>query len=219
MVPPETTASRWAPSAAADGVGGAIPDDPRPQLGELLGGVAAGQHVEDAVELGPREVGVGVGAAHQRQQVVDRPLVHRRRRHHLLRQHVERLAGHAGRLDRALAHAPGDHGGLEQVAPPLGEEPAAGRLADGVPRAADPLQAGRHRLRRLDLHHQVDRAHVDPQLERGGGDQRRQHARASACPRSPAAARGRSSRGGRGRRPRRPARSAGWRRARPSAGC
>ena len=34
-----------------------------------------------------------------------------------------------------------------------------------------PLEAARHRLRRLDLDHQIDRAHVDPQLERRGRDQ------------------------------------------------
>ena len=42
--------------------------------------------------------------------------------------------------------------------------------------AADPLEAGRDRLRRLDLHDEVDRAHVDAELERRGGDQRGQTA-------------------------------------------
>ena len=43
--------------------------------------------------------------------------------------------------------------------------PSAG-LADAVARAADALQAARDRLRRLDLHHEVDGAHVDAELER-----------------------------------------------------
>ena len=43
--------------------------------------------------------------------------------------------------------------------------------------AADPLQPARDRLRRLDLDHEVDRAHVDPELERRGGDQARDLAR------------------------------------------
>ena len=38
----------------------------------------------------------------------------------------------------------------------------------------DPLKAARHRLWRLDLDHQVNRAHVDAELERGGRDQARQ---------------------------------------------
>ena len=42
---------------------------------------------------------------------------------------------------------------------------------------ADALQAPGDRLRRLDLDHQVDRAHVDPELERAGRDQAGQLAR------------------------------------------
>ena len=36
--------------------------------------------------------------------------------------------------------------------------------------AADALQAAGHRRRRLDLNHQIDRAHVDAQLQAGRGD-------------------------------------------------
>ena len=39
------------PGAPAHGAGRSIPDDPRPQLGELVGRVAAGEHVEDVLEL------------------------------------------------------------------------------------------------------------------------------------------------------------------------
>ncbi len=46
-------------------------------------------------------------------------------------------------------------------------------LAHLVPGAPDPLQAARHRAGRLDQHHQVDRAHVDAQLQRAGGDDAR----------------------------------------------
>ena len=44
------------------------------------------------------------------------------------------------------------------------------RVADVVAGAADPLQPGRDRLRRLDLQHEVDGAHVDPQLQARGRD-------------------------------------------------
>ena len=50
-------------------------------------------------------------------------------------------------------------------------------LGDGtelVPGAPDPLDPASDRLRRLDLDHQIDRAHVDSQLQRGGGDEARQ---------------------------------------------
>src|SRR5205823_11355191 len=42
-----------------------------------------------------------------------------------------------------------------------------------VTRSADALQAARDRLRRLDLDNEVDRAHVDSELERRGGDEAR----------------------------------------------
>ena len=71
------------------------------------------------------------------------------------------VARHDRRLDRALAHPPRDHRALQQVAAELGEDPAAADVADRVAGAADPLQAARHRLGRLDLDHEVDGAHVD----------------------------------------------------------
>ena len=83
----------------------------------------------------------------------------------LLREHVERVARNPRLLDLALAHRLRDDGRLEQVGAELGEDaPLRGR-AQLVPRAADALQAARHRLRALDLDHEVDRAHVDPELE------------------------------------------------------
>ena len=42
----------------------------------------------------------------------------------------------------------------------------------GVRRPADPLQGNRERARRIELHHQLHRADVDPQLQRGGRDDR-----------------------------------------------
>ena len=68
-------------------------------------------------------------------------------------------------------------GALEQVHAELGEDPALARVADLVAGAPDALQAARHRLRRLDLEHEVDGAHVDAELERRRRDQARQLAR------------------------------------------
>ena len=92
----------------------------------------------------------------------------------LLGEHVERVARHDGALDQALAHAPGDDGALEQVGAELGEDAALGDVADAVAGAADALAGRGDRLGRLDLEHEVDRAHVDAQLERGGGHEARQ---------------------------------------------
>ena len=95
----------------------------------------------------------------------------------LLGEHVERVARDDRALDQPLAHAPRDDRALEQVGAELREDAALGDVADAVAGAADPLQPGGDRLGRLDLQHEVDRAHVDAELQRGGGDEARQLAR------------------------------------------
>ncbi len=157
--------------APADDVRRPVPDDARPQLGELVRGVAAGEHVEHVLELHAREVAEGIGAADEVVDLVDGQLVLGADRHDLLREHVERIARDHGLLDRALLHPSRDHGRLQQVGPELREDAALGDGAELVAGAADPLQPAGHRLRALDLDHEVDRAHVDAQLERRGGDE------------------------------------------------
>src|SRR5207253_2405109 len=61
-----------------------------------------------------------------------------------------------------------------QVAPVFREDHSSGHRAHLVTRPADPLQPGRDARRRLDLHDEVNRAHVDAQLEAAGRDHRRQ---------------------------------------------
>ena len=106
-------------------------------------------------------------------QVVDRDLVVGADRDDLLREHVERIPRDDGLLDLAAPHSLRDHGRFEQVEPELGEDPALGDRAQLVTGTADPLQAAGDRLRRLDLDDEVDRAHVDAELERRGGDEAR----------------------------------------------
>ena len=143
----------------------AIPRDARAQLGELVGRVAAGQHVEHAFELGAWQVTVRRGALHERLKVADRPVLTRAHRDDLLREHVEWVLWHADVFDRALVHALHDHGALDEIATVLGKDPPAARGVDRVAGAADALQAARHAARRLDLDHEIDRAHVDAELE------------------------------------------------------
>ena len=88
----------------------------------------------------------------------------------LLGQHVERVAQEARRLDLPVDHPAHDDGGLEQVAAVLGVDRALAGLADRVAGATDALQPTADRARRLDLDDQIDRAHVDAQLEAAGGD-------------------------------------------------
>ncbi len=144
----------------------AVPDDARAQLGELVGRVAAREHVEHVLELRARQVAKRVRTRDEPVQVVDADLLLRRDRDDLLREHVERVARDLRLLDLALAHRTCDDRRLEQIGPELREDPPLRDGAQLVAGAADPLQAARDRLRRLDLHDEVDGAHVDAQLER-----------------------------------------------------
>ncbi len=106
--------------------------------------------------------------AYQGQHVVDRPVVHGHGSDDLLRQHVQRVARDRQLFDHALPHPLGDDGGLDEVAAVLGEEHTAGDRPDLVTRPADPLQATGDRRRRLYLHDEVDRTHVDAQFQAAG---------------------------------------------------
>jgi hypothetical protein len=76
---------------------------------------------------------------------------------------TSKRCAHDGPLDQAFAHAPRDDRAL-QAAPELREDPPDALLPHAVAGAPDLLQAGRP-IRRLDLQHQIDGAHVDPELE------------------------------------------------------
>ncbi len=164
--------------ARADRAADAIPDDPRTQLCELRRRVAPVEHVEHVLQQRAGQLGVGVRSRDQREQLVDRDRLivagRSRDRDDLLGEHVECVARDDGRLDSPLTHQPRDDGALQQVGAVLREDAALARVADVVPGAADALQPARHRLGRLDLEHEVDRAHVDAELETAGRDQARQ---------------------------------------------
>ena len=97
MVPALAIASARAPGRARIVPASAVPHDPRPQLGELLGRIRPASMSSTFSSWRRSRSRVGPGAPHQREQVVDRDARRRRRRRHgddLLRQHVERVAGH-----------------------------------------------------------------------------------------------------------------------------
>ncbi len=177
MVPPEVTASRCAPGRPVSRAGHPVPHDPRPQLGELLARVPAGEQVEGGVEGRPRQRRERRRPADEREHVVDVEVVDGGHRDDLLGQHVERVGRHRQRLDRAGAHPLDGDRRLHQVGAVLGQHHPARHLADLVAGAADPLHAAGHRGRRLDLHDQVDGTHVDAELEAAGRDDARQPAR------------------------------------------
>ena len=96
------------------------------------------------------------------------------RGHDLLGQDVERPLGDDQAVE--LAAADGVHQGraLDQLVAGEREEPPLGEAAQVVAGAADPLQQGGDRARRAELADEVDRADVDPQLQRRRGHQGRE---------------------------------------------
>ena len=173
-MPPDDDRDRPRVAPRLDRARDAVPDDPRPQLGELVGRVVAGEHPERRLEDVAPELGEVLRSAGERVEVVDGPRAVHRGRDQLLGEHVERVARDDRRLDRALVHEAGHDRGLEQVAAILREEDAARRLADLVAGPADALEATGDRAGRLDLDDEVDRSHVDAELERRGRDDRGQ---------------------------------------------
>ncbi len=115
----------------------------------------------------------GWAPQHERVELVDRDLVVGADRDDLLGEHVERVPGDGRLLDRALAHRLRDDGALEQVRAELREDPALRDRPELVAGATDALEASRDRLRALDLHDEVDRPHVDPELEARRRDEAR----------------------------------------------
>ena len=167
------------PSAGptADRAGRAIPDDARSKLREVVGGIAAREHVEDVLELRARQLGERVRAPHELVHLVDGELLVRADRDDLLREHVERIPRDARLLDVAVAHRTCHHRRLEEVGPVLGEDPSLRDRIEVVSCPADPLESTRDGLRALHLDHEVDGAHVDAELQRRRGDEARDPAR------------------------------------------
>src|SRR5205823_12954710 len=89
---------------AANDARRAIPDDPRPQLGELVRWVAAREHVEDVLELRARKLGKGIRAADEVVQFRDFDLLVGTDGDDVLREHVERIARDLRLLDLAFPH-------------------------------------------------------------------------------------------------------------------
>lgn len=148
----------------------AVPDDARAELGELVGGVPAGEQVEGRVVGAARQRRERGGPAHGVEPVVGVERVEGGRRDRLLREDVERVGRNPHRLDQAADHPLGGDGRVDEVGAVLGEHDPARHLAHLVAGAPDPLQPAGDRGRRLHLHDEVHRAHVDAELQAGGRD-------------------------------------------------
>ena len=170
---------REAPSAGAPAhrAGSPIPHDPRPELRELVGRVAAREHVEDVLELRTRQLRERIRAPRELVELVHRDLLVGADRDDLLGEHVQRIAGDPRLLDLPRAHGARDDRGLQEVGAELREDPPLRDRVQIVARAPDSLQPTRDRLRALHLDHEVDGAHVDAELERGRRHEARDLAR------------------------------------------
>ena len=109
---------------------------------------------------------------HERLELINGDDIAAGDRDDVLREHVERVPDVARGLDRSRVHPLGERGGGEQIAAVLRKDDAGRRRIDLVPGASDALHARCDRGRRLDLDDQIDRPHVDAELERARGDQR-----------------------------------------------
>ena len=141
----------------------AIPRQARPQLRELVGRVAARQHVEDAVEARRPSARTALRARTRANRSSTLQGSIGDHRHDLLREHVERVARESAwprPAPSCIARVTAAH--ATQVAAVLREDDAVADGADLVAGAADPLQPARDRGRRFDLDDEIDRAHVDP---------------------------------------------------------
>ena len=158
-------------AATLDRVRDAVPDHARLELGELVRRVGAREHAQHAVEDVAGERLVGRRPGDRPEQVVAGPAIHHGHGDELLGEDVERVARDLRGLDRALVHPAGHDGNLEQVAAVLREDHALARRTDLVTGPTDALEAAGHARRALDLDDEVDRAHVDAELQARRGDE------------------------------------------------
>ncbi len=154
-----------------------VPYKPRAETGELIGRIAAGQHVHHRVEGTARQRAVRRSPAHACEPGLDIEWLHRYRSHGLLGQHIERIARRIEGFDASIQHAVHHHRSIDQITPRARIQQATRDAAHLMPCTSYPLHRTGHRRRRRDLDHQVHQAHVDAQFKTGGGDHAAQFTR------------------------------------------
>ena len=117
----------------------------------------------------PRELGIGIRAAHQCEQRILFPRLGGAARRDLLSQDIEWGLGHLDAVEPALEHPAHERSALDEVVATEREQAPLGYRAEEVAGAADALDAHRQRAGRADLADQLHCAEVHSQLERGGG--------------------------------------------------
>ena len=130
---------------------------------------ALGVHLDERVELRTRQVAIRPGPLDQLVRGVLGEIFARRHRYQLLREHVARPLGNPRDLEGAGPHPAHQGRALDQLIARDRKEATLGNPAPMVRGAPDALQRDREAARRLELDDEVDRAHVDAELERGRG--------------------------------------------------
>ena len=156
--------------APGEGAGVPVVDQPGSQFGEIRRRILAAQKIQ----------GGFVGAAGQGRERGTAPHgvkprlgvqgLQRTGRHGVLGEDVQRIGRHPHGFDLTGDHALHAHRAADQIGAVLGQQHAAGDFADLMAGPADPLQPAGHRRWGLDLDHEIDRAHIDPEFEARGCD-------------------------------------------------
>ena len=147
------------------GPGVAVIDDARTQLGEVGGRVLSGQQIQCGLECAARQRRERGAAPHGVEPAVGVDRLQRAGGDGVLGEHVERVGRHLHRLDLPGQHALHGDRAADQVGAVFRQQHALADLADLVAGPADALQPAGNRRRGLDLDDQIDRAHVDAELE------------------------------------------------------
>ena len=130
--------------------------------------------VQRPLELGARELAVGMRAAHLGVQRLRLEAAAQRHGDEVLHQHVQRLVRRGALLDAPGLRGTARGGRLDQLQRVGRHERDAARPPRRMAAAAGALQQPRDALRRADLQHALHRQEVHAQVQRRGGDHRLQ---------------------------------------------
>ena len=131
-----------------------------------------GQHFQHPGELEARQVAISIRAADQREEFLFFPVFRRGAGDDLLRENIERFLRYLKAVQLTPAHTTQRGHALDQLVATQRKQPALRHTAALVLRPADALKQRGNRTGRSELAHQVHRANVNAQFQRGGGDQR-----------------------------------------------
>src|SRR5215471_6583275 len=135
-----------------------------------------GQHFDNIVEIGPRQIAIRICLLYQFEQLILIPGFAGDGRYDLLSQNIERPFWNFQSIEIACTDGVNERCALDEFIPRCGEQ-AAFRNAvriDTVSRSSDALKRHCDRSRRADLANEFDRSDIDAQFQRRCRDDRAQ---------------------------------------------